>query len=351
MKKSWIAGIALIVVVVVAGLFYPFHGEKKNPLPAQAGSAVADKENAAPEASSAAPPPAGSADALSVEVPIEKQRLMGIAVTPVEVRAMKKALRTVGRVEADERKLTTVNMKVDGWVETLHANYTGQHVRKGAPLAEIYSPELMALQLELINLKAFAAQGGRFQRNIEVNWGDRYGTTGRMTAFDTESLFRVAKQKLGLWDISEEQVKKVEETGEPIRTFTVKSPAEGYVFQKPVVKGTRIAPGEKLFDIVDLSTVWVLADIYEYEIPFVKVGQAATITMSYFPDKEFTAKVDFIYPTLSGQTRTLKARFVLPNPGAKLKPQMFAKVEMNIDMGKRLSIPETAVLDTGVRKV
>jgi len=118
-----------------------------------------------------------------------------------------------------------------------------------------------------------------------------------------------------------------------------------------VFKGTRVAPGDKIFDIVDLSTVWVLADIYEYEIPFVKEGQDARITLSYYPRKEFLAKVDFLYPSLSGQTRTAKARFVMPNPDLLLKPQMFADVEMDLDLGQRLAVPETAVLDTGTRQI
>ncbi len=290
-------------------------------------------------------------ETVKVEVPVDKQRLMGITTVPAAMKHMTKRLRTVGRVEVDERKLTTVNIKVEGWVDTLHVNYAGQYVKKGMPLAEIYSPELMSLQLELLNLKQLTERGARFQRTLEFKWGDRYGTTGTATTFDTGGLFLVARQKLALWEIPEEQIKKIEETKTPIRTLTVRSPESGYIFQKPVVKGTRVGPGDKLFDIADLSTVWVLADIYEYEVPFVKVGQKGRITLSYYPEKEFVSKVDFIYPSFSGQTRTAKARFVLPNPGGLLKPQMFANVEMDLDMGKRLAIPETAVLDTGTRQI
>ena len=237
---------------------------------------------------------------------------------------MKKTLRTVGRVEYDERKLTTVNIKVEGWIEKLYADYTGKYVKKGTPLAEIYSPELMSVQLEYLNLVAMQSNWGfRSQRNVEFSWGDRYGTVGRVTTNDPEGLFKVAKQKLSLWEITDEQVKEIETSKKPIKTLTVKSPASGYVFQKPVFKGTRVAPGDKIFDVVDLSTVWVLADIYEYEIPFVKTGQKAKITLSYYPQKEFSSKVDFVYPSLSGQTRTAKARFVIPT-NLLLKPQMFA---------------------------
>jgi Cu(I)/Ag(I) efflux system membrane fusion protein len=261
-------------------------------------------------------------------------------------------VRTIGRVEFDERKLTTVNVKVEGWVEKLYADYTGKYVKKGEPLAEIYSPELMSTQLEFINLLKWRRdQAHRFQRNVEFEWGDRYGTTAKVLSYDLEAVIQVAKQKLVLWEIPEADIKKLEEEREPLKTMTVRAPSSGYVFQKPAFKGTRVAPGDKIFDVVDLSSVWILADIYEYEIPFVKIGQKARITLSYFPEKEFISKVDFIYPSLSGQTRTARARFVIPNPGMLLKPQMFANVEMEIDLGERLTIPATAVLDTGTRQV
>jgi len=172
-----------------------------------------------------------------------------------------------------------------------------------------------------------------------------------MITFDIDAMIQVAKQKLALWEISEAEIKALEDGKGPLKTMTVRAPSSGYVFQKPAFKGTRVAPGDKIFDVVDLSSVWVIADVYEYEIPFVKIGQKARITLSYFPGKEYISKVDFIYPSLSGQTRTAKARFVIPNPGMLLKPQMFANVEMELDLGERLAIPATAVLDTGARQV
>jgi membrane fusion protein, copper/silver efflux system len=136
----------------------------------------------------------------------------------------------------------------------------------------------------------------------------------------------------------------------PPKTVTIKSPVNGYVLQKPGVKGTRVAPGDKLFDIVDLSSVWVIADVYQYELAFVKPGQTAQISLNQ-GGRRITSKVNFVYPFLSGQTRTAKVRFVLPNPGLILKPQMFATVEIAVDLGKRLSVPRDAVLDTGRRQI
>jgi Cu(I)/Ag(I) efflux system membrane fusion protein len=291
-------------------------------------------------------------DSQSVEIPPDRRQLIGIRTAEVKVVPLRKTLRTIGRVEFDERKLTTVNVKVEGWVEKLYADFTGKYVKKGESLAEIYSPELTSTQLEYLNLLEWKKdKSHRFQRNIEFEWGDRYGTTGKMLTFDIDALIQVAKQKLALWEIPEADIKKLEEQGEPFKTLTLRAPSTGYVFQKPAFKGTRVSPGDKIFDVVDLSTIWIIADIYEYEIPSVKVGQKARITLSYYPDKEFISKVDFVYPSLSGQTRTAKARFVLPNPGLLLKPQMFANVEMELDLGQRLSIPATAVLDTGTRQV
>ncbi len=359
MKKNYLIGLVVILLVILISLFFSFRqdisnkGEGKiglSPVPQITGETTLGPASGS---SASGGEPRGQNQSVTIEAPLEKQQMMGIKTVAAGVRPIKKTFRTVGRVEFDERKLTTVNIKVEGWIETLYADYIGKYVSKGTPLAEIYSPELMSIQLEYLNLLNMMKPGRLFrsQRNIEFSWGDRYGTVGRVTTYDLESLLEVAKQKFSLWEITEEQIKEMEISKKPMKTLTIKSPASGYVFQKPVFKGTRVAPGDKIFDIVDLSTVWVIADVYEFEIPFVKVGQNAKITLSYFPNKEFLAKVDFVYPSLSGQTRTAKARFILPNPHLLLKPQMFANVEMELDLGVRLAIPETAVLDTGTRQI
>jgi Cu(I)/Ag(I) efflux system membrane fusion protein len=335
----------LLGIIVLVAIYFAYSGlRSKNVQPGKA--------NPPADASAIQNQQVADRESQTIEIPPDKQQMIGVKTSEVKIRPLKKTLRTIGRIEFDERKLTTVNVKVEGWVEKLYADYTGKYVKKGEPLAEIYSPELMSTQLEYVNLLDWKKdKAHRFQRNIEFEWGDRYGTTGKMITFDIEAMIQVAKQKLALWEIPEAEVKALEEGKEPLKTMTVRAPSSGYVFQKPAFKGTRVAPGDKIFDVVDLSSVWVIADIYEYEIPFVKIGQKARITLSYFPGKDFVSKVDFIYPSLSGQTRTAKARFVLPNPGLLLKPQMFANVEMELDLGQRLAIPATAVLDTGTRQV
>jgi Cu(I)/Ag(I) efflux system membrane fusion protein len=347
MKKVYLAGCVVLLLFILAYLLLPARQDMNKKVANT--TTVADPSSASPIGTKQE---GDSNQTIIIEIPPEIQQTMGIRTFAAEVRSMDKTLRTIGRVEYDERKLTTVNIKVEGWIEKLYADYTGKYVSKGAPLADIYSPELISTQLEYINLLNWKSSVGlRTQRNIEFNWGDRFGTVGRLTVYDLDPLIDVAKQKFALWEIPEEQIKAIEASKQPVKTMTIKSPASGYVFSKPVFKGTRVAPGDKIFDIVDLSTVWVLADIYEYEIPFVKVGQNARITLSYYPGKEFSSKVDFIYPSLSGQTRTARVRFVLPNPNLLLKPQMFANVEMELSLGERLAIPETAILDTGTRQI
>lgn len=286
----------------------------------------------------------------AVEIPLDKQQLIGVKTAEAAIKPMQKTIRTVGRIEYDERKLVTINTKFEGWIEKLYADYTGRYVKKGEPLADIYSPELVATQQELIsalkwakqNLPAARLPDGQGQAGTELN---------NMFSEDAEKIVDSARQRLNLWDITDEQIKKIEETGKPIKTLTVFSPISGYVIQKMALQGMRVMPGEKLFDIADLSTVWVISDIYEFDLPLIKVGQTAKISLSYFPGKDFSSTIDYIYPALAGETRTAKVRFTIPNSSAQLKPQMFTNVKIKVDMGKRLAIPNNAVIDTGTRQI
>jgi Cu(I)/Ag(I) efflux system membrane fusion protein len=168
---------------------------------------------------------------------------------------------------------------------------------------------------------------------------------------DAQSLVEAGRQRLKLFDISDAQIRRIEESEKPIRDLTIYSPYSGYVLQKNVNQGTRVMPGADLFDVADLSTVWITADIYEFEMPLIKVGDTAVVQLSYFPGRQFETKIDYIYPTLQGETRTLKARFTMPNEGGRLKPQMFTNVELKINLGRKLAVPSDAVINTGVRQV
>ena len=269
-------------------------------------------------------------EAPTVEITPEMQQRLGVKTEEAKVVPLRKVIRTVGRIEADERRVFAVTTKFEGWIEKLHANYTGKFIRKGEPLAELYSPELLATQEEFL---------------VALKWAQ----TG--VSKDSEALLEAARRRLRLWDISEAQIKRLEETGEAMRTLKIYSPASGYVVEKTALQGARVMPGDLLFTIADLSTVWVMTDIYEYELGFIKPGQEAEISLSYLPGVRLLSKVDYVYPALSAETRTAKVRFDAPNRGLKLRPQMFTDVEVKVDLGKRLAVPEDAVIDTGERQV
>jgi Cu(I)/Ag(I) efflux system membrane fusion protein len=255
------------------------------------------------------------------------------------MRPLRKVIRTVGRIEYDERNLRTVNTKVEGWIEKLHIDYTGRYVRRGEPMAEIYSPELIATQEEYLNIL-------KWRKEKETDSGAR-----AMISRDAEALVDAARKRLQRYDISEMQIRELEQAGKARRTLTIYSPANGYVVQKMALQGMRVMPGEKLFDVADLSTIWVIADVYEYELSSIRVGETASLSLSYEPGKEFKSKIDYVYPTLSGETRTARVRFTIPNPDGRLKPQMYASVEVKIGLGSKLAVPDDAVIDTGTRQI
>jgi membrane fusion protein, copper/silver efflux system len=279
-----------------------------------------------------------------VEITPEQQKLIGVKTVKVALRTMQKVLRTVGRLEADERRLATVNTKIEGWIEKLYVETTGSHVQKGQPLAEIYSPELVATQQEFLTALKWTKEPADAKDGKEQGGSPELS---RMLAKDAAATLAASRQRLLLWDISTGQIKRIEESGKTIRTLTLYSPVSGVITQKMAVAGMKVMPGEKLFDVADLSSLWVIADIYESELALIKVGNKALITLAYLPGKELSSQIDYIYPTISAETRTVKVRLKLANINNQLKPQMFTNVEIKINLGRKLMIPESAAIDTG----
>lgn len=273
----------------------------------------------------------------TVQISPERQQLIGVRFGTVERRTLQKVTRTAGRIDYDEKRIGTVAPKISGWIEDLYVDFTGQFVRQGEPLLTIYSPELVSTQEEyLLALKA------------RLDWSKspfaEVSESGKLLA---ES----ARRRLKLWDISDAQIETLEKTREPMKTLTLYSPFTGYVLKKMITRGQFVEAGMALYTIADLSVVWLIADIYEYELPSIRLGQKAAIEMAIYPGEKFTGKLIYIYPFIDPQTRTAKVRFELANPHDKLKPEMFANVEISVLLGDRLAIPEGAVIDTGVRKV
>jgi membrane fusion protein, copper/silver efflux system len=276
-----------------------------------------------------------------IDIDTTKQQLIGVKIAVAEMKQLEKSIKTVGVVEYDERRLATVNIKFEGWIEKLYADYTGMYVKKGDPLVDVYSPELTATQQEFVDMLYWERTTSSANRRSEYSG---------MLSNDFKVIVGAARRRLKLWDISDAQIDTITKTRKPLRALTIYSPVNGFVVQKPL-RGQKVAAGEKLFDIADLSTVWIVSDIFENEIPLVKVGSKATIRLSYSPGRELPATVEYIYPSLSGDTRSSKVRFTVPNTGGKLKPQMRTTVEIKISLGKKLVVPEDAVIDSGRRQI
>jgi membrane fusion protein, copper/silver efflux system len=273
----------------------------------------------------------------TVMLPPDKQQLIGVRTAPVEVADLSRTVRTVGRIETDETGIARVHTKFQGWIDKVYADFVGKLVRKGDPLFTVYSPELVATQQEyLIALKSKATLSSGIYREI---------------GGDPDLLVKSALQRLRLWDISEDQLSRLERTGEMSRTLLLVSPIDGYITTKEVYENTFVTPEKELYTIADLSRIWVNLDIYEYEAAYIRLGQKAKMTLSYNPGKVYEGTVSYIYPTLDPNTRTLKVRLEFPNPALDLKPNMFADVELDISAGRALQVPSEAVLDSGTRKI
>lgn len=267
----------------------------------------------------------------------EKKQRIGVKVAEVREKEIEKVIRTVGRVAYDERKLARINLRVDGWIQDLFVNFTGQEVRKGEPLLALYSPDLLSTQQEYLLAK-------RGQAKLKASPIAEVRETGG-------ALLSSARTRLLLSGITERQIQELEERGEPQTAVTITSPISGVVTKREGIKGMRVTPEMTLYEIADLSTVWVLAEVYESDLSDVKEGQEAKIAVDAYPGETFRGKAAYIDPFLNPQTRTVRVRLELPNPGFKLKPEMFAQVELKSSLGKGLLIPESAVLDSGLRKI
>jgi len=256
----------------------------------------------------------------AVSITADARRRMGLTTGVVERRALAREVRTSARIAADETRLYRVTVKVDGWVDKLFAATTGQFVKQGDPLLTVYSPDLLTLQNEYLT----ALRSG------------------------SSNLVASARRRLSLWDITDEQISQLERTGVAEKMLTLFAPASGWIIERMVLPGQKITAGEPLLVIADLSTVWADADIYQSDLPYVKVGMSVELTLSYWPDKKFTGKVTFVSPALDPESRTMKARLEIPNPELLLKPEMFATATLSYELGEELAIPETAVMRTGL---
>lgn len=275
-------------------------------------------------------------DGKQVTMSVEKVQKLGVKSEAATLRALDKTIRAAGRIEINERRTYTIAPKFEGWVERLDVNTSGQLVNKGQPLFDVYSPELISALREY----ALAGQG-------ELSLKDAgEGAKNSMSQLAAASLARLKN-----WGISEDQIKDFANTKDK-RNVTFYAPISGIVLEKKAVQGMRFMPGEMLFQVADLSSVWVVAEVAEQDIGAVKAGSVAHVNIAAYPDKHFEGKIDFIYPTLNPATRTVQIRLEMANPQELLKPAMFAQVEVPVSgKGKVITVPTSAVIDSGTRQI
>lgn len=252
---------------------------------------------------------------------------IGVQTEKAALRTLSRDIRATATIMPDERRVSIITTKVMGYVEKLFVDYTGQPVKVGQPLYSLYSPDLVSAQAEY--LQVF--------KNIDSK--------------DSGQLLRSARKRLMNWDITDDQIEKLEKRGTPERALTMVSPAAGLVADKMVSNGQTIEPGMQLYKLIDYSRVWVEAAIYQQDVPLVNVGQKATIDLDYYPGEHFTGTVTYIAPELNMDSRTLKVRLETPNtPNLKIKPGMNASVTLHSTINKKaLTVPDQAIIRSGLR--
>ena len=275
-------------------------------------------------------------DSGQVRISVEKVQKLGVKSEAAMLRKLDKTIRAAGRIEIDERRTYTIAPKFEGWVERLYVNTSGQAVSKGQALFDVYSPELIGALREY----ALAIQGEASLKNSDDDAKN-----------SMQQLASASRARLKNWGIADEQIKQMAQDSDK-RSVTFYAPVSGIVLEKKTVQGMRFMPGETLYQIADLSTVWIVAEVAEQDIGSVKTGSVANVLIAAYPNKTFVGKVAFIYPMLNTSTRTVQVRVELDNQKGLLKPAMFASVELAVAHDKKvLTVPTSAVIESGVRQI
>jgi RND family efflux transporter MFP subunit len=305
--------------------------QESAPMPGMPGMSA--PANGAPENQTAPATPVQNIAPGTVMLNPASQQLIGVRYTEARRADMKRTLRTVGLVQMDDEKISRVHVKFAGWIEKVYLDYVGKLIKKGQPLFSLYSPDLVSAEQEYLIARKGQAYLSTTPYSDVVSGSD--------------SLLRATRDRLQLLDVTDAQIRTLEETGQAQRTMTVHAPTSGFVMTRNAFEQAYVTPETELYDIADLSTVWVYVDIYEYEAPYVRVGQPASMQLSYFPGKIYSGHVTYVYPTLDPKTRTIKVRLEFPNPKYELKPEMYADVQLALDYGTQVVVPSEAVLNSG----
>lgn len=284
--------------------------------------------------------PAGADTAAArqpVHLTVAQAQAIGIRYAVVQRGSLERTVRTVGQVVPAESRLADVTTKIDGFVDQLYADATGETVRKGQPLLTLYSPMLVAAQEELLTARRLAAS---------VDSGEAEAWRSAQT------LVEAARRRLAYWDITADQTERLERTEEVTKTLTLVAPFDGVVLEKMVIAGQAVMPGMKLYRLADLSTVWVEGEVFEQDLALVRVGARANVELAAYPGEPFPGRVSFVSPVVDEQSRTGRVRVAVPNAAGRLKPGMYATLSLDAHLGRDLlSVPAEAVVMTGERNL
>jgi RND family efflux transporter MFP subunit len=345
-RAFWIAAVATITLVVIASvLWWRLKNAGAMSQPA-IGSATASMQDMSSNVSDSEPP---SADAMQgagnmAEIPLapiqltpQRMQSIGMVLGRVESKAVSSELRFYGNVQVDERRQAYVQTRFAGWIRRVYADATGNFIGKGQPLFTIYSPDLVATEQEYLIAKKIAD-------TLQVS-----NVSG--VASGASTLFTAAKERLLQWEISPAEIEKLDQGGNPITDLTIYCPVSGYITQKNALPNMYVQPETMLYTVVDLSSVWVLAQVFQSDAGKIKPGDPAEVMVDAYPGRVFNGRVDYILPQFDMNTRTLPVRLVLPNPGLKLRPGMYVNVRTKRSMGRQLMVPASAAFHSGTRNL
>ena len=291
--------------------------------------------------------PMGLGVAGAVRIDSARRQAIGVKTEPIEIRDLSTTIRAAGRVTYDETRRTEVSPKFSGWVRDIRVDYTGRPVRAGEVLFTAYSPELVAAQQEYLTALGIDVQGAGGSAGTSEH---QHPGAGGSPPADPE-LAAAARERLLRWDVGPAQIEAMARAGKPIEALPILAPASGVVLEKNIVRGSAFSAGQTLYKIAPIHPVWVIASVYPYELPFVRSGMTATILSPFLPEHAGQGKVSYIDPYLNPETRTAQVRVVVPNSRGDLKPDMFVDVVLGASIGKRLAVPESAVLYVGDKRI
>jgi RND family efflux transporter MFP subunit len=325
----------IVLAVVLIGLWLHYRAAK--PMSdAQTKQATSSGQDSM-ATSMATPPPSTEAPLVPVQISPQRLQSIGVKTGEVERRLVEDEIRATGNVAVDETRLADVQVRFSGYIQKVFADATYQHVRKGQPLFTIYSPDLVATEREYLVAK---------QNQQQVAQSTVPGVVS-----SAASLLDAAAERLKQWGVPQQEIARLESTGQVQQELEVDSPVSGYITERSAFPSVAVQPGMRLYAIADLSTVWVQAQVFQNDLERIKIGAPATLTVNTYPGRTFTGRVDFIYPQVDMDTRTAKVRVVFSNPGLQLKPGMFVNVSLKVQMGNQLVIPATGVLQSGARDI